>query len=380
MLGAGKPSLLRSINRSRVLDALAIDARLSRADLAKRTGLAKPTVGSIVDDLLADGTLREVGLGPAQAAGGRRPMLLELDPLAAAFVGVHFGVHTTRVVVADATRTVRASAAEPAVVGSPARSVRSAGRLVDRALARSGLHADRLHAAGVAVPGPVRAADGVCTLAPNLGWNDVPIEAQLTARLGVPVRVRNIAHAAALAEHTIGAARGTENLVWLYVGTGVGAGVIVDGHLFEGAAGQAGEIGHCPMTGRGPSCSCGRQGCLEALGSGAAIAGRAGTADAERAGEAASGGDRAAQRAFREAGGWLGRGAATLVNLFDPELVVVGGGVAKAGERLLAPLRASLEVAALRPVPVVVSALGDDAEVLGALLLAAPIEREPAHG
>jgi len=375
MLTSGKPSLLRSMNRSHVLEAMRAHPRCSRADLAKRTGLAKPTVGSIVDDLLAEGTVREIGFGSANAAGGRRPMLIELDPDAAAFVGIHFGVHTTRVVVADATGTVRASVGEAAVLGSPERSVRSAGRLVGRILRRSGIAAERLISAGAAVPGPVQVADGVCSIAPNLGWVDVPIQHLLADRLGVPVRVRNIAHAAALAEVSSGAARGVTNLVWLYVGSGVGAGVVVDGRIFEGAGGQTGEIGHCPMIRGGPRCSCGRHGCLEAMGSGAAIARRSGAPDAEQALHRADAGDPVAARAFRDAGRWLGRGAATLVNVLDPELVVVGGGVSKAGERLLEPLRSALAASALRPVPVVASALGDDAEVLGALLLAESLVR-----
>ena len=186
----------------------------------------------------------------------------------------------------------------------------------------------------------------------------------------MPVVARNIAHAAAAAEHAFGAAQGVENLVWLHVGTGVGAGVINGGRLVTGASGLTGEIGHCPVQPGGPTCSCGRRGCLEPLASGAALAQAAGTADARDAFARSAAGDRRARRAVDEVARWLARGVATLIDIVDPQLVVVGGGLAGAGDDLLEPMRSALAGLALRDIPIIGSALGDAAEVTGAVLLA----------
>lgn len=370
MARPGNPALLRRINRTLVLDALADGATTSRAELAGRLGLAKPTVGAIVGDLVAEGLVRELGPGSPTARGGRRPALLALAPDAVAHAGIHFGVSTTRVAVADATGAVRATLTAPSPRRAPRRSVALARRLVGEAFRVAQLPADRLRAVGLAVPGPVDTDRGVCTVAPNLGWRDVPIEAMVSRALGVPAVARNIAHAGCLAEHAAGAARGTEHVVWLYVGTGVGAGAMDHGRLVAGHRGLGGEIGHCPLVPDGPVCGCGRTGCLETRASGRALAAAAGTADAEEAFARAAAGDPRATAAVTELAGWLARGVATLIDLSAPELVVVGGGLAGAGEALLGPLRDALAGRALRDVAVVGSLLGDDAEVTGAVLLA----------
>jgi glucokinase len=227
-------------------------------------------------------------------------------------------------------------------------------------------------------------------IAPNLGWHDVPVGAVLQDHLGVPVFVHNAAQAAAVAESVLGAGKGADEVVFLYVSSGVGAGILSEGRLYHGTRGIAGEVGHCPVGGSTQRCNCGKVGCLETVASGPAIAAAAqaavdagrrtklrsvrGPLTAKDVAEAADAGDKVAIDILARAGHELGVAAAWLVNLLNPEILIIGGGVAAAGDLLLGPLRAAVETHVLpqagRELSVAQSVLGDDAEVQGAVLLA----------
>lgn len=383
--------VMRDSNRALVLDLIRRSGPLARAEVARRTALGKPAVSAIVDELRREGVVREVGRGAAAAAGGRPPVLVEFDASSEAHLGIHIGVNTTTVAVADGLGRVLATRSRRTPVGSPARTMRSLRTLVERALPDAGVPAGRLGRAAVAVPGLIERASGVCTIAPNLGWRDVPIEAEASAALGLPVSAYNITHAAAVAEGRTGAAAGVRTFVWLYVGSGVGSAIVVDGDLMVGARGFSGEIGHCRVA-DGPRCGCGKLGCLEAVASGPAIA-RAGaravraarsargrrTVLAGGAGltahdvvDAAAGGDAVAREVLAEAGARLGRGVSYLASILNPEMIVVGGRVALAGDLLLEPLRRALadDLLDAERVPVVQSSLAGRAELTGAVLLA----------
>jgi predicted NBD/HSP70 family sugar kinase len=238
------------------------------------------------------------------------------------------------------------------------------------------------------VPGLVDQESGVCMLAPNLGWRDFPLREALAQDLGVPVVVNNITQAAAVAEGRLGAARGARSFVWVYVGSGVGSGIVIDGRVFYGQRGFSGEIGHCPVVDDGPVCACGRRGCLETVASSMALTRAADVAieagqstllasmprplDASAIAAAARDGDAVAQQILAQAGEHLGRGISYLLNVLNPEMIVLGGSVAQAGEDLFREVRASVARHALVPrgVAIVPSALGDRAELTGAVLLA----------
>ncbi|HEY4106240.1 MAG TPA: ROK family protein, partial [Polyangiaceae bacterium] len=224
-------------------------------------------------------------------------------------------------------------------------------------------------------------------MAPNLEWTDVPIRDMLVAALGVPVVVNNVTGAGAIAEGRTGVAKGVRSFVWVHVGTGVGAGIVIDGHAFSGTQGFSGEIGHCAVVDGGPECSCGMRGCLETLVSGRAIvraaevalaAGKSTslssvpTLDAVAVAEAARAGDAVALAIFAEVGEHLGVGVSYLVNILDPQMIVLGGGVMEAADLLLEGTRASMAKHSLKGsrVPVQVSALGDDAGLIGAVFAA----------
>src|SRR5579875_63424 len=348
---------MRQVNRSLVLDALRAGAPLSRADLARFTGLTKPTISSIVRDLLREGTVEEIGVGGPAAVGGRPPRLLHLNDAAVAWVGCHFGVQRTTVAVADGRSRIRSIRWHPSVIGEPQHSLHLACGLMDRALQDAGVPSSRVQAVGVAVAGPVERATGICLVAPNLRWSQFPVGPELEAALGCPVAVLNTIHAGALAEARVGAATGANSFVWLYAGSGIGAGIVIDGQIFYGHAGLSGEIGHCGVVDSGQP---------------TLLAQMKGELDAPAVASAASEGDMVALRILAEAGDYLGRGASYLINILNPEMVVLGGSLAQAGDSLLGPLRSSLRRHTFGPtdVPVVPSRLGAWAELAGAVQVA----------
>jgi len=260
-------------------------------------------------------------------------------------------------------------------------------------LARS-VMTDGVVGVGIAAAGLVD-LEGTMRYAPNLAWRDVPLTGFVGSALGLPAVADNDVNAAAWGEFRFGAGRGRRHMLMITVGTGIGGGIVVDGNLYRGAHGFAAEVGHVVVEPGGPPCGCGNRGCWEQVASGVAIT-RAGRAAAARhphsalvamsggdpeavtgamVTEAARGGDTVCRGIFVEVGHSLGVGIAGLVNVLDPELVVVGGGAAEAGDLLLAPARdafhRSVEGVRHRPaVPIVAAALGVDAGAIGAAALA----------
>ena len=228
---------------------------------------------------------------------------------------------------------------------------------LDEAARQAGVEASGLAGVAVAAPGPIDLIEGIITVAPNLGWSNVPLRQLLSEKIGVSVLLENDANAAALGEFEYGAAREYDTLVYVTVSTGIGGGFVFDGKIFSGASGAAGEIGHMTVEPDGPRCFCGSRGCLEMMASGTAIA-RTGTlaveegrsealaqlADAdgkvssEDVARAAAQGDPLANEILDEAARYIGIGLGSLINLINPEAIVVGGGVSKVGRRFLDPV------------------------------------------
>jgi glucokinase len=222
---------------------------------------------------------------------------------------------------------------------------------------------------GAGAPGPLDTSSGMVLLTPNLGWVDYPLAARLREGLGLPVVIDNDANCAVLGEWWMGAARGTRHAIGFTIGTGIGGGIIVDGRLYHGASDCAGEIGHTTIDSNGRRCACGNYGCLEAYASGPAIARRATEAieagaesrlpalvdgdlsriTAQLVYEAAEAGDELAREVVHDTAHFLGAGVANLVNIFNPEVVVVCGGVRRAGDLLFAPLRREVARRAFKP-------------------------------
>jgi glucokinase len=261
------------------------------------------------------------------------------------------------------------------------------------ARAQAGHDGATLAALGVAAPGPIDFEQGLIVQAPNMpGWSNVPLARRLRDIFGCPAVLENDANAAALGEYVYGAGRGVRHMVYLTVSTGVGGGLVLDGRLYRGATGSAGELGHVLVDEDGPVCGCGARGCLETFASGTAIGARgqeavesgasptitrlAGGEDvtAEHVAAAAAEGDPMAQAIIASAAHHLGLGLADFVNIFNPDLIVIGGGTANIGPMLLDPavglMRARAFKGPVEHVRVVPAALGGRSVVAGALALA----------
>ena len=386
--GQGNNRAIREVNRSIILDLVRRGGHVSRTELARRSKLTKPTVSTIIEELIRDGIVHEVGLGESLSGGGRPARLLEFNDASAAFLGIHFAVGSTVVALADARGVIRQVRTRPMSKESPGKAIKALRPLLTEVLQAAKISRSRLEAACAVLPGLVDQESGICTLAPNLGWRDFPLRDALAEELRVPVSVNNITQASAVAEGRVGVARGMRSYVWLYVGSGVGAGIVLDGRLFFGQRGFSGEIGHCPVMADGPVCGCGRRGCLETVTSTMALdrmvkqalssktrttlSKLPGPLDVATVSGAAHAGDAVAMRILSEIGEHLGRGISYLLNILSPEMIVLGGEMAGAGETLLREVRGSVARHALLPhgVAIVPSTLGDTAELTGAVLLA----------
>ena len=285
--------------------------------------------------------------------------------------------------VVDETGQVRSFAVESTrAEEGPERGVERLLELGRSAVRGAGLAPEQIQAVGIGSGGPLDAARGLLTAPPHLpGWRDVPIVARAEAAFGLPVVLDNDATAAAAGEHRYGAGAGTSHMVYLTISTGVGGGIVIDGRLYRGATGNGGELGHVTVDCAGRPCrGCGRQGCLEAYVSGTSIAERAreagmGDVTASDVAAAARSGDTVAREVWDATTDALAFGLTSIVNLFEPQLVVLGGGVVSGtGEQLLGPVRERVRAEAMMPAgaaaQIVESALGRHVGVVGAAAIA----------
>jgi predicted NBD/HSP70 family sugar kinase len=379
---AGSLESLRRLNRLRVIRALRDEHQISRADIARRTGLSRSTVSSLVADLQADGLVverPEPGLAHG-SQGGRPPIMLSFDASAGAAVGIDFGHSHLRVAVSDLASTILAERSRPLDTDHDAQQgLDAAADLVADTLADAGVARSAVLGAGMGLPGPIGSGEGVVGTSAILpGWIGMTAEAEMRRRLDIPVMVDNDANLGALAEAAFGAGRDAGDLVYLKVSSGIGAGLILNGRLYRGSGGLAGELGHVLVNPDGIVCRCGNRGCLETVAATGALIdllrrshGEDLTVQAML--DLAHAGDAGCRRVIHDAGRALGQVVATLFNVLNPELVVVGGELARAGELLLAGVRESVARSALpeasRAADVVVGTLRDRAQVLGALAL-----------
>jgi predicted NBD/HSP70 family sugar kinase len=378
----GSLESLREQNLLRVVSVLLERGVVSRADIARHTGLSRTTVSSLVATLIEHGLVAERADAGERFSGaaGRPPVLLGLDRSAGVVIGVDFGHTHLRVVAADLSHTILAEADEVLDVDQSANEgFAAAGRLVDAVLADAGVPRDRVINVGMGIPGPVHRSGTVGSSAILPGWVGLQAAHEMERRLKLPVVVENDANLGALAETHFGAGRGATELVYLKISSGIGAGVMIGGRIHHGAGGTAGEIGHMLVDEAGHVCRCGNRGCLETVAAGPGLLEQLSRTHGsglalEDVVTLAAGGDPGCRRVIADAGQHIGRAVAMLCNLLNPARVIVGGDLSGAGDLLLEPLRAALRryaiPSAAQDVEVRAGELGERAEVRGAVALA----------
>jgi len=372
-------ALMRRHNGARVLDAVRRRGPVSRALLVRETRLSAPTVSALVDDLLVrKKLLRLAGVG--ESTGGRRPVLIEFNAEYGYVAGVDLGSTTIRLALADLNGRIVARHHAPTPRRSRQAVVDALVAAIRTLLGKRQTSTGKLLAIGVGAPGMTDVDRGVVISAVNLrGWVNVPLREILEREFDVPVAVDNDVNMAALGEYWAGSAREARTFVFIALGAGVGAGLVVDGRLHRGTRWYAGEISHMQLDYRRWNEDFGEAGYLESHVGAAAIAalgertlGTRRPAAGERTlpvhlFEAARQGDPEAQRAVEQLAVYLGTAVANVVTVLDPSLVVFGGGISHAGALLVEPVRRVVS----RIVPNVpdlrISALGDEAQLHGAL-------------
>ena len=399
---------LRVNNERVLLERLRASGAASRAELARVTGISKPTVSAALGNLEKAGLVRETGEMTVTAGRGRSAVLYEVNPTAGYVVGIDIGRSRIRVALADLEGEIRGRREvrnEVDGASGPEPIVATASRLAREVVAEAGLDWSHVVHTVVGTPGVFDPASNEVHYAGSLpGWGRTGVVDSLRAELGESLSVHNDANLAALGEYVFGAGRGCPLLVFLMVGTGIGAGIVLDGRLFAGANGAAGEVGYLPYPpqaweparprGGGAPAACAaapdaaaqeayyQRGMLDAAAGGSAVtalaeeAGMRAPANPKQVFDAARAGDEAALSAVRAEAGRLAHAIAAIAAMLDPALVVLGGGVGDNADLLLEPVYAALSaLTPLRP-PIVPSALGGDAVLIGAIATALTTARD----
>jgi N-acetylglucosamine repressor len=341
---AGSKRLIREINEAIILDAVRAHGQRSRADIAVDTGLSAPTVSGITANLIERNLLYEHSTG--QSAGGRRPVMLALNASAGYVIGVKVTETAVIAVLTDLAATVVHRRHRKLKRTSVDHVVNLIGAVTDEL--RAEVAGQAVYGLGVGTAGVVDSVNGIVRHGTYAHWHDINLGDLLHQRTGLPTIVENDVNALAVNEHWFGVGKGVANLLLVSLGRGIGLGLILDGRVYRGAFGGAGEFGHVKIHGNSTACACGSQGCLEAVVADPAIE-QACAAIADRpittleAAAVARSGDTAMREVFVEAARHLGAAIANLVNTLNPELIVLAGEGSHASDLMLEPLKEMLE-------------------------------------
>lgn len=387
---AGKPELLKEINRSLVFDILKSARSISRPELAQKTGLSRATIAILIDELLETGLVQELGLG--NSSGGRPPVILKFNPDAAYALGACMHEYDWTLVITDLDARVRHKLKVHMRNSTPIAAIETLREGIERIVVQVD-EEKLLPAIGLGTAGLVDINSGIIKLAADIGWVDVPFRDMVMESLGWKAYIANRSKVGALAEFWYGNKKGVKDLIYVSIGTGVAAGIIHQGKLYIGTNSSAGELGHLTVLPDGPICPCGNRGCLQQLVSEDAIAYRArerlrrdessllhGIAGnhpelitAQEVFQAAEKGDILSLDTLEEVASYLGIALAGLINLFNPELILLGGPVGEASQILVDMIKEKVRHRAmaypLSAVQILRSSLGSDAGAIGASVL-----------
>lgn len=342
----GSFELIKHLNTSCVLNAIKSKGQISRADIARGTGLTPATVSNIASELISLGLIQEKERG--ESSGGRKPVMLSIYGDACFFGGIHIASNKIEAVVLNVEADILGQAKATLPAGAtPEQGMELAVTKMGEAMARSGVR--HIAGAGVCVHGLVKSGEGLLVFAPNLGWKNIQIGRILSERLGVPVAVENDVRAMSLAENWCGTAKDEKEFVYLYIGPGIGGSIVFNNEPYKGQGGFAGEFGHNTIEPDGPVCTCGNRGCLQVLASEAAMLARY-AAKCRAAGyddiptdfdgvmTAAQSGDGMAKGEILRAARYIGIEVVNIINALSPSLIVINGRITALGDEVMAAI------------------------------------------
>jgi len=383
---------MKSQNKSAILNVVRQHGLISRAEIAKLTKLTPPTVTNLVGELIDTKLVVETDLG--ESTGGRKPILLSINSTAFHVVGVYAGPKKVKAVAATLDGQV-ITQVEAKYVDNPTgdQFLKALEEVIRQVIKETNTKKGSILGIGVGMHGLVDSEQGISIFAPHLNLRDIPIKAYLKEQFDLPVEVENDIRAQAIGESWFGLGKDIPNFILFRVGTGVGAGIIIDHQLYRGTSYTAGEIGHTTIDINGPKCSCGNYGCLETLVGGTALARRAQQAirfgkksileemvhgnleliDGKILFSAAKQNDQVAMDVLEDTGRYLGIGIANLINTLNPSLIILSGGVFGVADFIMSSLSLTVEKRALakpaQAVSIVISKLGENAIAIGAFTL-----------
>ncbi|MDO6451573.1 ROK family transcriptional regulator [Oceanobacillus profundus] len=376
----GTFQLMKSVNKSIILNKIRTSEPISRAQIAKDTKLTPPTVSSIVKELIEQELVRESDLG--ESKGGRKPTMLHINNNAFYVVGVDAGPETVECILADLSgKIVERVSSKLNIPITNDQFISILKENIHKILHTSKPYHDKILGIGVAMHGVVDIETGTSLVAPNLDLRNIPIKQKLEEEFNLVVNVENDARAMALGESWFGGHGDADSMVAVNIGRGVGSGVVINGKLYHGAQDIAGEIGHMTIDINGEICECGSRGCLQTFASGVAIAertrkkleGKSETITGEEVYKLAESGNTAYIEILEETGMIIGIGLTNLIHLINPRKIVLGGGVMKSKKFILPKIKQTIEQRVLSPAAketeVTVTKLGEDATLLGAVSL-----------
>ena len=378
-----------------LIDLILSHEEMTKAELVSYTDYSRSKINACIDSLLKKQIIKNNG--SIVFTGGRRPKVLTMNGSFGLVAGVDIGATSIALVLADLTGKILARCSEPACVREgPQTILQRVSILLQQLLVEQNFQSGQVFGIGIGVPGPVDFSQGMVVSPPIMpGWDGFPVIQKVNETFPFAnVVVDNDVNVMALGEIFKGGGKGVKNLIFVKIGTGIGSGIICNGQIYRGSSGCAGDIGHICVDKNGPVCHCGNNGCLEAMAAGPAIAERGinaalegrspilmkyykasnGQMHANEVGDAAREGDPSAIEIIRDSGLMIGDVLASLVNFYNPDMIVIGGGVSNIGNLLLSSIRRAVLKRSLplstRNLSIIFSAMGNDAGVTGATALA----------
>ena len=379
MIRKGDPEMAREINRSLVLNYLRNTKQTHRAEIAKALNLTKVTITTIINQLIDEGLVKELGEGKSQKMGGRRPHLISLNNTNNFIIGFDIGKTNTVVALGDLKGNIIKLVRETTVQDPNVQNViKHISYLLKKIIKETKIDSKKISGLGISAAGIVDSSNGIIELSPDFNWKNIHLRDLLISELGFPVIIDNCTRVMVLGERWFGNAMEVKNAFFVNIGYGIGSAVVIDGKIYHNHS----EFGHLYVTNKNIKCYCGKYGCLEAVASGNAIEKAANRIlnmkgktwlTARNVADMARKENKLANKIFFDSGKYIGRSIASVANLLNPEKIIIGGGVSLAGEILLDSIIEEFQKQTMEVIKnntsIELSKLGMDAGASGAIAL-----------